>query len=907
MAAPLLTAGWLCASLAWGQAVVREVRIDAPGVADPSRLRAVLAIEPGAVLSRTEVRAGVQALLATGEVEDVTVEAEPSADGVVLRMAVQAASRVEQVRIEGLSRRYRNELVSQLGLQVGAPLQVNRFVSDLQRAEEQLRSRGYPDARLDPELDAHADTGTVSVTVRAALGSPRTLGLVEAPGSGLTAEELLGICSLRPGARLGEGRLEGARRRLEQHLRKAGFWEAEVDAPRLERSGSLDDLVMQVRKGSHYRFVLSGMTSVDELGRGALPFLEGDEPFSESSLEMIARDVRIALQQRGFLDAKVTAGLAADADDRVLHIDVHRGERRRIDEVRFPGAVAIRPEQLLKRVGARKGRPWRWGGEPIDETTLAQDALSVLGTYQSAGFADATVSAARVVPAGDAWIIELPVEEGRRREVRDLVVAGWPTDLDRPGLDLAVGGPWSQLGEDAARAALRAALAEAGYLDARVEARHDCAEGRCGVRFEAVPGERVVVGRVVLAGLNRTSPAVVERVAALRAGQVLGPERQLDIQRRLLGLGIFGSVNLSPVPGQVGGTRRGVLLSLAEGATRAMAFGFGWDTERDFQVSAQWSELNLLGTGRSVAVDGRYSSQELRFQLTYREPAPLGLLGVPMGMSVYRTKERSTSYRLLRRGMWVELGDRMRRPGRALVRYEYQIVDPKATEAVLSSLEREKQQAQIASLAPTFEWDTRDDLFVPTRGVLASVQVQSSFRVFEARALFDKLTGSVAGYAPLGGGVLAGSLRTGFIRPRTGEQPQAPDPPDVPVSVRFFAGGRISHRAFPTDELGIPGMTLTEKGDPIGGCGLLLANLEWRVPVWGPVGANLFVDGGNVWREYRDIEVGQIRWGGGLGVRVETPVGPLRVEYGWKFKRELIAAGRMESPGELYISFGNPF
>ena len=56
-----------------------------------------------------------------------------------------------------------------------------------------------------------------------------------------------------------------------------------------------------------------------------------------------------------------------------------------------------------------------------------------------------------------------------------------------------------------------------------------------------------------------------------------------------------------------------------------------------------------------------------------------------------------------------------------------------------------------------------------------------------------------------------------------------------------------------------------------------------------------------------DIEVGQIRWGGGLGVRVETPVGPLRVEYGWKFKRELIAAGRMESPGELYISFGNPF
>ncbi|NLH11430.1 MAG: BamA/TamA family outer membrane protein, partial [Holophagae bacterium] len=78
-------------------------------------------------------------------------------------------------------------------------------------------------------------------------------------------------------------------------------------------------------------------------------------------------------------------------------------------------------------------------------------------------------------------------------------------------------------------------------------------------------------------------------------------------------------------------------------------------------------------------------------------------------------------------------------------------------------------------------------------------------------------------------------------------------------------------------------------------------------PLWGPVGANFFVDGGNVWREYNDIEARQVRWGGGLGVRVETPVGPLRLEYGWKLKRELIAAGRLESPGQFYISFGNPF
>ena len=907
MAAPLLTAGWLCAALAWGQAPVREVRIDAPGAADPTHLRRVLGLEPGAPLSRSEIRTGVQALLATGEVEDVSVDVEAEPDGVILRVKVQAAARIDRVRIEGLSRRYRNELAAQLALRVGAPLGVNRFVSDLDRAAEQLRAYGYPDAHLDPELDADTQAGTVSVTVRATLGAARTLGLVDAPGSDLATDELLEVCELRPGIRLGEGKLEGARRRLEQHLRRAGYWEAEVEAPRLERSGALDNLVLQVRKGPHYRFALTGMRAPEELGKDALPFLDGTEPFADSALDMIAKEVRIALQQQGFLAAKVTATLDAEVDDRVLHLEVRRGERKRIGAVRFPGATAIGAEVLLKRVGARTWRPWRWGGEPVDETTLAEDVLSVLGTYQAAGFADAVVGTAQVLTVGDAWVIEFPIEEGQRREVRRLEVEGWPPDLVMPKLGLTVSGAWSQLAEDAARSALQAALAEAGYLDARVEARHACVDGQCDVTFEATPGEHVVVGRVVVAGLHRTTLATVERVASLKAGEVLGPQRQLEIQRRLLGLGIFSSVTLSPIPGQVGGGQRGVLLALAEGATRAMAFGFGWDTERDLQVSAQWSELNLFGSGRAVSVESRYSSRELRAQLTYREPALLGMFGAPTAVSIYRTEEKATTYELVRRGMWIEIGDRLRRVKRALLRYEYQIVDPDAPSEVLSSLEREKQRARIASLTPTLEWDTRDDLFLPTRGVLASLQFQSSWPIFEADALFDKLTASISGYAPFAGGVLAGSLRSGFIRPRSAHDPHTKGPIDVPISARFFAGGRISHRAFATDKLGIPGETLTDAGDPVGGGGLVLINLEWRLPLLGPVGANFFVDGGNVWREYNDIEARQVRWGGGLGVRVETPVGPLRLEYGWKLKRELIAAGRLESPGQFYISFGNPF
>jgi outer membrane translocation and assembly module TamA len=96
-----------------------------------------------------------------------------------------------------------------------------------------------------------------------------------------------------------------------------------------------------------------------------------------------------------------------------------------------------------------------------------------------------------------------------------------------------------------------------------------------------------------------------------------------------------------------------------------------------------------------------------------------------------------------------------------------------------------------------------------------------------------------------------------------------------------------------------------------GGAGLLLASTEWRFPVYGPVGGDLFVDGGNVWQAWRDVNVGAMRWGAGLGLRVDTPIGPLRLEYGWKLDRKSFVAwdGTIvkEPPGELFLSFGNPF
>ena len=123
----------------------------------------------------------------------------------------------------------------------------------------------------------------------------------------------------------------------------------------------------------------------------------------------------------------------------------------------------------------------------------------------------------------------------------------------------------------------------------------------------------------------------------------------------------------------------------------------------------------------------------------------------------------------------------------------------------------------------------------------------------------------------------------------------------MPIATRFFAGGRTTHRAFSTDRLGIEGQTL-DNGQPVGGNFLLLLNLEYQRRIHAALSTVLFLDGGNVWAAPDLVALADVRWGAGLGLRYDTPAGPLRLEYGRKLDRE-----PDESGGQLYLSFGTPF
>jgi outer membrane protein assembly factor BamA len=125
---------------------------------------------------------------------------------------------------------------------------------------------------------------------------------------------------------------------------------------------------------------------------------------------------------------------------------------------------------------------------------------------------------------------------------------------------------------------------------------------------------------------------------------------------------------------------------------------------------------------------------------------------------------------------------------------------------------------------------------------------------------------------------------------RIGAQSPFGSTTDVPISERFFAGGSSTVRGFDTDLLGP-----LEDGLPTGGEGLLVLNGEVRFPLISALRGVAFYDAGNV-------DPLDLRHVLGAGFRLETPIGPLRVEYGWKLDRQT-----GEEPGQFFFSIGNAF
>ncbi|HEX6850726.1 MAG TPA: outer membrane protein assembly factor BamA [Candidatus Polarisedimenticolaceae bacterium] len=622
-----------------------------------------------------------------------------------------------------------------------------------------------------------------------------------------------------------------------------------------------------------------------------------DSLFSLDLYTEAAEVIRRDLQQRGRYASDVEhVHEAIDDASATLRYFVDPGPKVAVKEVRLEGVAALSMD-LARSVVLTRPKSLLGGGRLIPEV-LAEDVRALRVLYRKEGYLAVRVAEPTVTLDldGKRATVVIRVEEGERHRVGTVEVPeslAIPAATLREWTRLTPGGVFSTTALADAEASLRERLDRAGYPDAVVVGSYALHDAVADVVVRVEPGGFRRIATIEIQGATRTRRKVLEREFQFAAGDPLSRESLLATQQRLYRLGIFRTVKLDyvPAPGEDPAAQV-VRIRVQEAPPISLSFGPGYTSEEGARVTFALTHANLGGYDRSAGLQGRWSGTEKRVQVFAQEPRLFGRMIDTVTSFSWEDTEIS-GFLVNRRSFAARFQRKLDRRWTRLLRYNFQKVDvePGENPDPLDLLDQKITNLRLGDVGIAYTRDTRDDPFLPTRGGVASAEL----RVFAPPLFSDESFAKLFLQGSLTRGIgdrwsYSASVRIGAAKPWSSTT-------FVPLSERYFAGGDSTLRGFPRDGVGVQ-----FEGVDLGGEGLLLVNQELRRSLWRSLKLVTFVDIGNVYLRLADFDLGDLRESAGLGFRYETPIGPLRAEYGWKLDRR-----EGESPGEFHLAIGAVF
>ncbi len=888
---------------------IRVAKIIFAGVEhDLGGLRASIVLKEGEVFEESLLEKSLVLLRRKAIFSRVDGSYRITAAGAEVTFSLEPIPRLSRIKTSGNRAIPSRKIRREARIQPGELLTEERVAYAVKRIRRLYKEEGFEDARVEAQV-LHGDGARSELLLSIVENAPLIVEEVKFSGDPVfSATRLRRLLPIRERARLRQKDVRTGREKLLDFYRRRGYFDAEVEEHFEPLVGTRGTLSFTIAAGKPWCLQIEGNKAMGDRELLELINVYRRPVITAGTWRELARRIETAYREEGFASAKVEAKLTR-GKKRCVVIRVEEGTRVTIGEVKFEGNVRL-PTNVLRR-SLSLGGPRLFGlRKPVFSQGEVDAAIERLaGVYRARGFLEARLQPSLSFAAdGKSVDIVVEIEEGPLYFVSAIEIAG---EIEEEALrlpkEVAVGLPYSDEVSKTLRRFILGQLRQMGHEQARVkviaepgELAGDRRPMRLRARVEAGPVFHV--GAITIAGNSFTRDEVVRREIEFEAGEALDRKKLGEEEENIYRLGLFRSATLEVLRDSVTSDplARDILVTVRERPAGNLEYGAGYNTRDGLRSFAELSHGNFRGSGRRVSLRGDLGFDAASFvpneylgNAGVRIPRALDSRFTLLGNVIPVRSERDVDEFSVERV--TVLAGAERRWGSAItttwqLEFEDGQVFDVSPDARLSA--RDEGRLREVTFNPLTVLDTRDDVFVPTRGLFESVRVRYGAPAMGSDIHFVKLNAQHAHYLSLGGGVVGMySARFGYARllGAGGE---------VPIRERFFLGGRTSVRGFSENEIGPHG----ELGSPQGGDLLINLNSELRFPLLGALHGAVFLDAGGLYLARRSVSLGDFRRAAGAGLRFMTPIGPLSLDYGFKLDRR---GG--ESIGQLHFSIGTVF
>jgi len=399
--------------------------------------------------------------------------------------------------------------------------------------------------------------------------------------------------------------------------------------------------------------------------------------------------------------------------------------------------------------------------------------------------------------------------------------------------------------------------------------------------------------KIVIEGNDKTKEKVITREINIKPGDLFDFEKVKKSLQKIYNLGYFEDVTMKLEPGSEEDVVV-LVIKVIEKNTGKFGIGAGYNSEEGLMGFASIEEMNLFGGGQKVGAKLELGGRTT-YKVSFLEPW-LANTPTSLGFDVYDTttnQEDKEGEEVIAEYDEIKLGGRLIF-GRKIsdsINLGLELKTERVNYDLISgALPEDTNEGLTNSLMPTFTYDTRDNVFDPTSGWYSSLSIEKAGGFLRGDYNFTKYNLTLRTY-----------LSTDFFKDifNIGEFKKITDNLSKGV-LAFRAMGGMADTDLPSfAEYQVGGMNTIRGYDSgeFSGDKSLVFNAEYRFPLAENFQAVLFVDWGQAWDIEESIDIADLKFGRGVGVRFDTPIGPIRLDYGIN----------EEGIGKTYFSIGHTF